>query len=1027
MRFPSRNKHRAHCTFRVSTTVLAIAVLPFLLHARAPSWWTQRGVLVENKAADDYAEANQGQLKNIARAAAVEMDARLTGGAGDNIHRLIASWSVVDTRTNDFAPINLGQLKNIAKPFYDRLISVGLPEVYPWLRSQSLADDFAVANIGQVKNLFSFGIPAANVLDDARGDRLAANDASANLAVESHSVWIWGDHLISGTDFERNFPRRITELSAVKAVTAGEHHLATLHVDGSVSVWGDNDAGQLGDGTNVSRPAPALLSNLSNITSIKAGGWHTLALQQDGTILAWGDNAYGQLGTGDTNGSLVPTPVIGLDNIIKISASAFRSVALKIDGTVWSWGYERYNGVDVYDPTPLLAPSLADVLEIAAGYEHTVAVKSDGTVWVWGSNYSNQLGNGSSRSIYQAVPLQVPGLSNITKVASSYDHTLAIANDGTVWAWGYNAFGQLGDGTSDQKPTPVRVAGLTDIIAIATTYSSSFAMKTDGTVWAWGDFAPGVLPGTNPRVPQQVGLGLFDSNHNGMDDRWEIHFFGNLDQAGDADFDGDGISNQAEYLRGTDPTDYYNGATPVIEIAGGNNQLGAPGTFLTKPFKVRVRNAAGQILVNAPIKFAIANRLGGLATIGGGAQQQAIRARTDGNGEAFVYHALPNIAGTSTRTTVAAGDTIILAAVTFRAITPFSPPPQPTPPPDPNASPTPTPDPSATPIAPYRHAIIDLGKDVHPLRINNKGWILAQGYDSNGNWGNFRWKGGVLEQLNYSGPNTIVQPQDMNDAGAVVGLFSSNGSWLSNKENELFAGLLWPADNANAVKISAPSAPRTFEPQIPGTFRKAELSAVNNRGDVYGEACTGTVRGFANHTIMVMNALIWPGGVAPPEQLSFATATNNPPDSHLSSWQGTSDRISRANGARHYIGRKTTSYTADGVLQETSTGMIDGQAADFEPIDLNESGIVVGNKPSNGPMVIRTLGSPTPADVQVPNTFPIAINDHSRPSTATGDQVSPTATPQPTPIPAPQVLAWTGNALALWELQSDGQTWHPFG
>src|SRR5947209_4928954 len=157
-----RNNRRALSAFRVTATLLAIATLPFLLQASSPSWWSSRGVIVENAAQDDYAPANQGQVKNMARGAAAEMEARLTGGAGDEVHALIATWSDGDPATNDFAPMNLGQLKSIAKPFYDQLISVNLTDVYPWLKSANPPDDFAVANIGQVKSLFSFQIPSGN-------------------------------------------------------------------------------------------------------------------------------------------------------------------------------------------------------------------------------------------------------------------------------------------------------------------------------------------------------------------------------------------------------------------------------------------------------------------------------------------------------------------------------------------------------------------------------------------------------------------------------------------------------------------------------------------------------------------------------------------------------------------------------------------------------------------------------------------------------------------------------------------------
>jgi hypothetical protein len=155
---------------------LAAAVfLPLLVYASAPSWWAERGVLVSGASTNDYAPANQGQLKNIAKAAAAEMDSKLEGGAGDQLHSLIASWSTPTSQTNDFAPVNLGQLKNVAKPFYDRLIATGLVNSYPWLSSSNPADDFAMANIGQLKSLFSFELPPLDPLYD--GDNNGLPDA----------------------------------------------------------------------------------------------------------------------------------------------------------------------------------------------------------------------------------------------------------------------------------------------------------------------------------------------------------------------------------------------------------------------------------------------------------------------------------------------------------------------------------------------------------------------------------------------------------------------------------------------------------------------------------------------------------------------------------------------------------------------------------------------------------------------------------------------------------------------------------
>src|SRR5947209_5336542 len=132
------------------------------------------------------------------------------------------------------------------------------------------------------------------------------------------------------------------------------------------------------------------------------------------------------------------------------------------------------------------------------------------------------------------------------------------------------------------------------------------------------------------------------------------------------------------------------------------------------------------------------------------------------------------------------------------------------------------------------------------------------------------------------------------------------------------------------------------------------------------------------------------------------------------------DRISRANSSGHYIGSRLIPHT-DGTQPSTS-GMVDGASVSFEPVDINQRNIVVGRNGAG--MIIRV---PDQTDLVFAGSDPLAVNDHTRPPAVGASQSSPTATPQPTPISVPQVLGWAGNALALWELQPDGQTWHPFG
>jgi hypothetical protein len=143
---------------RLAAALVAIGLVPIFVFAAAPSWWLRQAVVGSNATPDDYALVNQGQVKNMARAAMAELDPRLEGGAGAEVHALVNGWATITPQTNDFAPANLGQLKNVAKPFWDRLINKGFARQYPWNGSAPPADDFAIANIGQLKQLFSFDL-----------------------------------------------------------------------------------------------------------------------------------------------------------------------------------------------------------------------------------------------------------------------------------------------------------------------------------------------------------------------------------------------------------------------------------------------------------------------------------------------------------------------------------------------------------------------------------------------------------------------------------------------------------------------------------------------------------------------------------------------------------------------------------------------------------------------------------------------------------------------------------------------------
>jgi alpha-tubulin suppressor-like RCC1 family protein len=421
-------------------------------------------------------------------------------------------------------------------------------------------------------------------------DRLGSGFNSASLALEPDaSLWSWGQFSGDGSAQPRSYPLALGTIQDPISVSAGDGHASVLARNGVVWLWGQNQDGQLGDGTtyNTNWPKPIL----SNVIAIKTGGFHTIALSENGTITSWGQNSYGQLGNGDTRSSALPVEVNTLTAVMQIAAGYERSVALKSNGTVWAWGFVRENQgqTPTFDSTPVQVSGLTAVTAIAAGRSHAAAVKSDGTVWAWGSNEYGQLGNASVTG-YTANPVQVSNISNAVSVSLTYDHTLVLRSDGTVWAWGANDVGQLGDGTTNATNVAVQVSGLTGVVAIAAAHSYSMAMKADGSVWAWGQdtLFLGIVPGGDVLVPQQTILESLDGNGNVMDDRWEIQYFGNLKQSGDEDFDGDGIPNSQEYQNGTIPNDWYNGQTPYpvyrdhTRVAG-KQKVGFPTFHVSNP------------------------------------------------------------------------------------------------------------------------------------------------------------------------------------------------------------------------------------------------------------------------------------------------------------------------------------------------------------------------------------------------------------------------------------------------------------
>lgn len=230
--------------------------------------------------------------------------------------------------------------------------------------------------------------------------------------------------------------------------------------------WGWNGSGQIGNATTTQQNSPVRVSNLTGITTVTAGDSHSLAIQDDGALWSWGENFDGQLGIGTsgtgTNKS-VPTQVTALSGVIAIAGGGFHSLAVKSDGTVWAWGWNVYgqlgNNSTVSSSTPVQVSGLSSVTGVAAGRRHSFALKSDGTVWAWGDNSDGQLGDGTSAN-QKTIPVQVVGaggagfLTSVRAIAAGDFYGIVAKTDGTVWTWGANGLGQLGLATT--RPLQLR-------------------------------------------------------------------------------------------------------------------------------------------------------------------------------------------------------------------------------------------------------------------------------------------------------------------------------------------------------------------------------------------------------------------------------------------------------------------------------------------------------------------------------------------------------------------------------------------
>ncbi len=299
--------------------------------------------------------------------------------------------------------------------------------------------------------------------------------------------------------------------------------------DGNAYAWGSNQYGQLGQGTAGSTPQktpvrvplPAGVASGFTYTQAVAGGYHVLAVGSDGIVYSWGANEHGQLGDNTTTERSKPLPVKGVDGqpfkAVQVSAGAYDSAAISLDGRVYTWGSENNNFTDY--STSKLTPTLAKdpdgsgqglhAVRVSLGWSFVMAMDADGNVYTWGYDNYGQLGNGTATgehsTIYAADPARVPDPEDTSKtfkatqVSAGANHAMAIGQDGTLWTWGYNDRGQLGDGSTTSRTTPEQIQDPANpgqafqAAWVSAGVHHSLAVDRNGAAWAWGWNSDGQL------------------------------------------------------------------------------------------------------------------------------------------------------------------------------------------------------------------------------------------------------------------------------------------------------------------------------------------------------------------------------------------------------------------------------------------------------------------------------------------------------------------------------------------------------
>jgi len=376
-----------------------------------------------------------------------------------------------------------------------------------------LAKAVQALGMGQIRKVSTYSsLPSAStnkgllvfVTADQRLYSSTGTDWQSIVSLTKGITYSWGSAccglLGDGTTVSKSSPVSVIGgFTDWRQISAGCFHSLGLRTNGTVWAWGFG-CNVLGDGSTIVTCKSSPVSVIGGFTDwcqVSAGGNHSLGVRTNGTAWAWGSNAQGQLGTGTVGTPACASPVSvigGFTDWCQVSAAgSTHSLGVRTNGTAWAWGSNCCgrlgDGTTVAKSSPVsVIGGFTDWCQISAsaGGYHSLGVRTNGTLWVWGSNSSGKLGDGTT--VNKSSPVSVVGgFTDWCQVSAGNDHSLGVRINGTAWSWGTNKNGQLGDGTTVDKSSPVSiVGGFTNWCQVSAGGNHSLGVRTNGTLWSWG-------------------------------------------------------------------------------------------------------------------------------------------------------------------------------------------------------------------------------------------------------------------------------------------------------------------------------------------------------------------------------------------------------------------------------------------------------------------------------------------------------------------------------------------------------------